>query len=38
MRTYRADPAVHGRGESLVWLALLVVIAIAGLVVLGLEA
>ena len=38
MRTYRADPAVHGRGESLVWLGLLVVVAVAGLVVLGLEA
>jgi hypothetical protein len=38
MRTYRADPAAHGRGESLVWLAILVVVAVAGLVVLGLEA
>ena len=38
MRPYRADPAAHGRGESLVWLGLLVVVAVAGLGVLGLEA
>jgi hypothetical protein len=34
LRTYRAQPAVHGRGESAAWLALLSLSAIAGLVVL----
>jgi hypothetical protein len=34
MRRYRAQPAVHGRGESAVWLALLGVAAIAGLALL----
>ena len=38
MRTYRATPAVHGRGESLVWLTLLAVVALAGLVLLAVEA
>lgn len=33
MGTYRTLPAVHGRGESAVWLALLTVAAAAGLVV-----
>jgi hypothetical protein len=38
MRTYRAAPAVHGRGESALWLALLLLVAVAGLVVLAIEA
>jgi hypothetical protein len=38
MRTYRAAPAVHGRGESLLWLALVAVVAVAGLVLLAVEA
>lgn len=32
-RRYRLDPVTHGRGESLVWLGLLVVAAVAGLIV-----
>jgi len=31
LRTYRALPAVHGRGESAVWLVLIGVVALAGL-------
>jgi hypothetical protein len=34
LRAYRAQPAVHGRGESAAWLALLTVAAIAGLALL----
>ena len=34
MRAYRAQPAVHGRGEPALWLALLTIAAIAGLVLL----
>jgi len=34
MRAYRAQPAVHGRGEPALWLALLTSAAIAGLVLL----
>ena len=37
MRAYRAQPAVHGRGEPALWLALLTIAAIAGLVLLVLE-
>jgi hypothetical protein len=37
MRAYRAEPEVHGRGESVAWLALLSVVAVAGLVLLLLE-
>ena len=37
MRSYRAQPAVHGRGEPALWLALLTIAAIAGLVLLVLE-
>lgn len=37
MRTYRAQPAVHGRGESALLLALVAIAAIAGLVLLLLE-
>jgi hypothetical protein len=38
MRAYRDEPAVHGRGESVAWLALLAVVAVAGLVLLLLDA
>jgi hypothetical protein len=38
MRAYRAEPDVHGRGESLAWLVLLSVVAVAGLVLLLLNA
>jgi hypothetical protein len=31
MRAYRAEPGVHGRGEPIAWLALLSVVAVAGL-------
>jgi hypothetical protein len=34
LRGYRVQPAVHGRGESAAWLALLTVAAIAGLALL----
>ena len=34
LRAYRAQPAVHGRGESAAWLALLTIAAIAGLALL----
>jgi hypothetical protein len=34
MRTYRAEPAVHGRGESAAWLVGLCVVAGAGLALL----
>ncbi len=34
MQTYRAAPAVHGRGESALWLGVLVVIGLAGLLLL----
>lgn len=34
MRAYRAEPAVHGRGESAAWLTLLSIAAVAGLVLL----
>ncbi len=34
MRAYRARPAVHGRGESAAWLAVLTVAGIAGLALL----
>ena len=37
MRAYRAQPAVHGRGEPALWLALLTIAAIAGLGLLLLE-
>jgi len=30
LRTYRAEPAVHGRGESAAWLALFAVAAVGG--------
>jgi hypothetical protein len=35
---YRADPAAHARGESLAWLAMLSVAALAGLAMLALNA
>jgi hypothetical protein len=38
MRAYRAEPAVHGPGEPVVWLALLSIAAVAGLVLLLLDA
>jgi hypothetical protein len=34
LRAYRSEPAVHARGESLTWLALLSLVALAGLVLL----
>jgi hypothetical protein len=34
LRTYRAEPALHARGESLAWLALITVAALAGLALL----
>jgi hypothetical protein len=34
LRAYRAEPAGHGRGESAAWLAVLGVLALAGLVLL----
>jgi hypothetical protein len=34
VRKYRAEPAVHGRGESALWLAVLAVLAVALLVLL----
>jgi len=37
MRAYRDEPDVHGRGESVAWLALLSVVAVAGLVLLLLD-
>jgi hypothetical protein len=37
LRAYRAEPDVHGRGDSLAWLALLSVIVVAGLVLLLLD-
>jgi hypothetical protein len=37
VRTYRADPAAHGRGESALWLAVLVVLAVSLLVLLVLQ-
>jgi hypothetical protein len=38
LRTYRAEPAVHGRGESAAWLAALSVAAVAGLALLLINA
>jgi hypothetical protein len=38
LRTYRAAPALHGRGESAAWLAALSVTAVAGLALLVLHA
>jgi len=38
MRAYRAAPDVHGPGESVAWLVLLVIVAVAGLVLLLLDA
>ena len=37
LRTYRTEPAVHGRGESAAWLAAVALVAIAGLALLVLE-
>lgn len=34
VRLFRGDPATHSRGESALWLAVLVVLAVAGLVLL----
>src|SRR3954447_2747828 len=34
MRTYRTEPAVHGRGESAAWLAALSLAAVTGLALL----
>lgn len=34
LRTYREEPAVHGRGEPALWLAVLTIAALAGLVAL----
>lgn len=34
MRRYRSEPAAHGHGESAAWLAVLVVLALTGLVLL----
>ena len=34
LRAYRAEPSLHARGESLTWLALLTVAALAGLALL----
>jgi hypothetical protein len=34
MRTYRGDPALHGRGESAAWLAVLTVLGVTCLVLL----
>lgn len=38
MRAYRAEPAVHGRGESAAWLALIAAVGVAGLVLLVINA
>ena len=38
LRAYRAEPAAHGRGESAAWLAALGLVAVAGLVVLLINA
>ena len=38
MEGYRAHPALHGRGESIAWLALLAVGSVAGLVLLAANA
>jgi len=38
MHAYRAEPDVHGPGESVAWLALLSIVAVAGLVLLLLDA
>ena len=38
LRAYRAEPDVHGRGESALWLALLGLAAVAGLVLLLVDA
>jgi hypothetical protein len=38
MHGYRAEPALHGRGESIAWLALLAVVSVAGLVLLAANA
>jgi hypothetical protein len=38
MHRYRAHPALHGRGEPIVWLALLAVVGVAGLVLLAANA
>jgi hypothetical protein len=38
MRTYRTEPAVHGRGESAAWLAALVLTALAGVALLLINA
>ena len=35
LRTYRAEPAAHGRGESAAWLALVAVAAVGGAVLLA---
>lgn len=37
MHAYRGEPDVHGRGESVGWLALLALVAVAGLVLLLLD-
>ncbi len=34
LRTYRAEPAAHGRGKSAAWLAVLAIVAVSGLVLL----
>ena len=38
LRAYRAEPAVHGRGESAAWLALIAAVGIAGLALLVINA
>ena len=38
MHAYRAAPDIHGPGESVAWLVLLVIVAVAGLVLLLLDA
>jgi len=35
LRTYRAEPAAHGRGESAAWLALVALAAVGGAVLLA---
>jgi hypothetical protein len=37
LRTFHDDPAAHGRGESAVWLGVMVLVAIAGLAALLLD-
>jgi hypothetical protein len=38
MRAYRADPAMHGRGESAAWMVAIALAAVTGLAVLAFNA